>query len=144
MIETPHRVPPAHLPWFITEPGQTDWLMIFTGIFLLCFVALVAVLMLRLLYLPLTMVPQEQKAQYEVVGTLCLLAMFAPGNFLWIAALLVAMMDIPDPTRAFNRMADAMRRVSENGHVEKSTDLNVASPKTQDPPELSRQQANVQ
>src|SRR5215472_944795 len=88
----------------ITEPGQTDWLMIFTGIFLLCFAALVGVLMMRLLYLPLTMVPQEQKAPYEVVGTLCPLAMFAPGNFLWIAALLVAMMDIPDPTTVFSRM----------------------------------------
>jgi len=53
----------------------------------LLFTVTMGVLMLRLLYLPEKMVPQEQKAKYEVVATLCLLAMFASGNFLWIAAL---------------------------------------------------------
>ena len=71
----------------ITQPGQNDTLMVFTAAFLLLFTVTMGVLMLRLLYLPEKMVPQEQKAKYEVVATLCLLAMFASGNFLWIAAL---------------------------------------------------------
>ena len=87
MIETRHPISPTHLPWFITQPGQIDTLMVFTAAFLLLFTVTMGVLMLRLLYLPEKMVPQEQKAKYEVVATLCLLAMFASGNFLWIAAL---------------------------------------------------------
>jgi len=74
MIETRHPISPTHLPWFITQPGQIDTLMVFTAAFLLLFTVTMGVLMLRLLYLPEKMVPQEQKAKYEVVATLCLLA----------------------------------------------------------------------
>ena len=73
------------------------------GIFLLFFTAIVGVLLLRLFYLPAQMVPQEEKAKYAVVATLCLLPMFYPGNFVWIVVLLVAMMDIPDYTPLLHR-----------------------------------------
>jgi hypothetical protein len=88
--------------------------MVFTAVFLVLFTVMMGVLMLRLLYLPSKMVPQEQKAKYEVVATLCLLAMFAPGNFLWIAALLVAMIDIPDFTPLLQRIAEAVRRIAQS------------------------------
>lgn len=51
---------PTHLPWFTTQPGQIDTLMVFTTAFLLLFTVTMGVLMLRLLYLPEKMVPQEQ------------------------------------------------------------------------------------
>jgi hypothetical protein len=70
--------------------------------------------MLRLLYLPMKMVPQEQRAKYEAVATLCLLAMFAPGNRLWAAALPVAMTDIPDFTPLPQRIAEAVRRIAQS------------------------------
>ena len=60
------------------------------------------------------MVPQEQKAEYEVVAVLCLLAMFAPGNFFWIAALLVAMIDIPDFTPLLQRIAEVVERIAQS------------------------------
>ena len=113
MIETQHPAAPTHLPWFVTEPGQTDTLMVFTGLFLLLFTLTMGVLMFRLLYLPVTLVPQEQKAKYEVVATLCLIAMFSPGNFFWVAAVLVAMADIPDYTPLLRQIADAVRRIAE-------------------------------
>ncbi|MGY2908081.1 hypothetical protein [Bradyrhizobium sp. URHC0002] len=112
MIETQHPAIPTHLPWFITEPGQIDTLTVFTGLFLLLFTVTMGVLMFRLLYLPAKIVPQEQKAKYEVVATLCLLAMFTPGNLFWIAALLVAMTDIPDFTPFLQRIAGAVRRIA--------------------------------
>jgi hypothetical protein len=51
---------------------------------------------------------QEQKAKYAVVATLCLLAMFAPGNFHWIAAVLVAMIDM-----AVRRIAQSPKKKEE-------------------------------
>jgi hypothetical protein len=114
MIETgQHPAFPAHLPWFITEPGQTDTLMVLTGAFLLLFFLTMGVLMFRLLYLPTKIVPQEQKAKYEVVATLCVLAMFAPGNLFWIAAVFVAMVDIPDFTPLLQQIAQAMQRIAQ-------------------------------
>jgi hypothetical protein len=71
-------------------------------------------LMFRLLYLPEKMVPKEETAKYQVVATLCLLAMFSPGNLFWIAALLVAMTDIPDFTPFLQRITAAVRRIAQS------------------------------
>jgi hypothetical protein len=43
---------PVHLPWFVPEPGHTDVLFIIMGVFLVIFVLLFGVLMLRLHHLP--------------------------------------------------------------------------------------------
>ena len=123
MIETQHPASPAHLTWFITEPGQTDKLMVFTGAFLLVFITIMGVLMLRLLYLPQQMVSQEDKAKYEVVATLCVLAMFSPGNYFWIAALLVALADIPDFTLPLRRIAEAARRIANSRKLDDEIQL---------------------
>ena len=114
MIGTRHAASPTHLPWFITEPGQSDTLMVVTGLFLLLFTVTRGVLMFRLLYLPVNMVPQVQKAKYEIVATLCLLNIFAPGYLPWITALRVAMIDIPDFTSPLQRIADAVGRIAQS------------------------------
>jgi hypothetical protein len=54
----------------------------------------------------------EQKAQYEVVAVLCVLALFTQENLYWIAALLLAVIDIPDFTGWFVRMAGWTERVA--------------------------------
>lgn len=113
MVETQHPAGPTHLPWFIPEPGQTDMLLVFTGPFLLLFIVAMGAVMFGILYLPEQMVSKEDKAKYEVVATLCVLAMFSPGHLFWIAALLLAMTDIPDFTPVFERIADAVRRIAQ-------------------------------
>jgi hypothetical protein len=50
----------------------------------------------------------------DLVATLCLLAMFSPGNLFWIAALLVAMTDIPDFTPFLQRITAAVRRIAQS------------------------------
>lgn len=51
----------THLPWwFITEPGQTDTPMVFTGAFLVLFTLTMGILMLRLSFLPSALVPPGQ------------------------------------------------------------------------------------
>ncbi|QOZ28538.1 hypothetical protein XH93_36900 [Bradyrhizobium sp. CCBAU 51753] len=79
MVEERHA---AHLPWFVTEPGQTDALMLGMGVFLVLFMAAVGVVLFRILYMPAQMVPAEQKTKATFVATLCVLAMFHPGTFL--------------------------------------------------------------
>jgi hypothetical protein len=88
-------------------------LMVFTGLFILLFIAAMGTVMFGILYLPEQMVSKEDKAKYEVVATLCVLAMFAPWHLFWIAALLLAMTDIPDFTPVFQRIADATRRIAQ-------------------------------
>jgi hypothetical protein len=109
------------LPWFIREPGQTDTLTVFTGLFLLLFIVAMGTLMFRILNLPEQMVSKEENAKYQVVAALCMLAMFSPGPLFWIAALLLAMTDIPDFTRVFRRMAGAVRRIAQSPKKKEET-----------------------
>jgi hypothetical protein len=112
MIELKQPVPPAHLPWFVPVPGQTDILMIVMGIFLVLFTMMFGVLMLRLHHLPEHIAQKEQKIQYQIVAVLGLLAMFTHENILWVAALLLAMIDLPDFTGLFARIAQSVKRIA--------------------------------
>ncbi|UFW46520.1 MULTISPECIES: hypothetical protein [Bradyrhizobium] len=61
----------------------------------MAFVFMLGVLMLRLHHLPEHIAQKGQKIQYQLVATLGLLAMFTHYNLLWIAGLLLAMIDFP-------------------------------------------------
>lgn len=103
---------PANLPWFVTEPGQADVLLIAMGAFLVLFTLAFGVLFLRLHHLPEHIAQKHQKVQYEVVAVLGLLAMFTHINLLWIAALLLAMIDLPDFTGLLGRIAHSVERIA--------------------------------
>lgn len=103
----------AHLPWFIAGSGKSDVLLIAMGAFLVLFTLAFGVLFLRLHHLPEHIAQKEQKLQYEVVAVLGLLAMFTHINLFWIAALLLAMIDIPDFSGLLSRIAHSVRRIAE-------------------------------
>jgi hypothetical protein len=87
-------------------------LLIIMGVFLVVFTLLIGVLMLRLHHLPEHIAGKEQKVQYQLVAVLSLLAMFTHENILWIAALLLAIVDLPDFTGLFNRIAQSVGRIA--------------------------------
>lgn len=47
--------------------------------------------------------------------------MFAPWNLLWVAALFVAMTDIPDRTPLLQRIAETVRRIAQSRKVNSRT-----------------------
>ena len=111
MVEPGSPASSVHLPWFIAGPGQTDVLLVIMGVVLVVFTFLIGVLILRLHHLPEHIARKEQKVQYQFVAVLSLLAMFTHENILWIAALLLALVDLPDFTGLFNRLAQSVARI---------------------------------
>ena len=112
MVESGSPASSVHLPWFIAGPGQTDVLLVIMGVFLVVFTFLIGVLMLRLHHLPEHIAGKEQKIQYQFVAVLSLLAMFTHENVLWIAALLLAMVDLPDFIGLLDRIAQSVARIA--------------------------------
>ena len=96
MSEELHPMAPHHLPFFITPPNETDVLMVVMGIFLVAAVLWVGTLYWRLHSLPERMAHKSQKLQFEIVAILGLLALFTHIHLFWVAALLLAMIDLPD------------------------------------------------
>jgi len=91
-----HPLAPHHLPAFITEPGETDVLMVGMGIFLIVAILAVGNFYLQLHTLPERMAHKSQKLQFEIVAVLGLLALFTHVHLFWIAGLLLALVDLPD------------------------------------------------
>jgi hypothetical protein len=107
-----HPAASDHLPMFITAPGQTDVLMVVTGIILLLAVLAFGILFLRLHSLPERMAHKSHKIQFEIVAVLCLIALFTHMHIFWIAALLLAMIDLPDFGTSLSRIAGSAEKIA--------------------------------
>lgn len=107
-----HSAAPHHVPWFITAPGEADVLMIVMGIFLLISVLAVGNIFLRLHTLPERMAHGAQKLQFEIVAVLGLLALFTHQHAFWVAALLLALVDLPDFGTPLRRIAGSAEKVA--------------------------------
>ncbi|WP_245422142.1 hypothetical protein [Alsobacter soli] len=103
---------PHQLPVFITAPGQTDVLMVGTGVFLLFAVLGVGLLFLRIHTLPERMAHKSQKLQFEIVAVLGLLALFTHEHIFWVAGLLLALVDLPDWGSPLRRMAGSLEKMA--------------------------------
>jgi len=102
----------GHLPPFITGPGQTDVLYIFTVVFLISIVLAVGVFYLHLHALPERIAHRTSKVQLEIVAVLALLALFTHEHLFWIAALLLAFIPFPDFSTPIASMARSLEKLA--------------------------------
>lgn len=116
MTDQLHPMTPHHLPFYIARPGETDVLMIVMGIFLILAVLGVGNIYLRLHSLPERMAHKSQKLQFEIVAVLCLIALFTHIHIFWIAALLLALIDLPDFSTPLSRIAGSVEKMADGGN----------------------------
>jgi multisubunit Na+/H+ antiporter MnhF subunit len=90
----PHPTATPHLPAFITAPGETDVLLVAVTVILIAAVLAAGVFFLWLHSLPERMV--HNRVQFDVVAVLALLSLFTHIHAFWVAALLLALIKIPD------------------------------------------------
>jgi hypothetical protein len=112
MTASLHPAAPHHLPGFIVAPGETDILMVGMGIFLLVAVLLAGNFFLWLHTLPERMAHKSKKLQFEVVAVLGLLALFTHVHLFWVAALLLAFIDLPEFGKPMDRMAGSLEKIA--------------------------------
>jgi hypothetical protein len=136
-----HPDAPHHLPWFITSPGETDVLMVSMAIFLIIAVLVVGSLFFRLHSLPERMAHKGKKLQFEIVAVLCLLALFTHIHLFWVAALLLALIDIPDFGGSLSRMAGSLEKIADRAPDrrggETPEDAGAAIPSHEDAPPIA-------
>jgi hypothetical protein len=112
MSEAMHPAAPHHLPFFITAPGESD--VLFTGsvIFLVLAVMGIGSLYFWLHSLPERMSHGASQLQFQLVAVLSLLALFTHIHAFWIAALLIALVPVPDFWTPLASMADSLARMA--------------------------------
>ncbi len=88
-----HAAAPHDLPFFVAGPGQTDVLMVVMGTILVGAVLAAGIFFFWLHSLPERIV--HNKIQFDIVAVLVLLSLFTHVHAFWVAALLLALIDIP-------------------------------------------------
>ena len=106
-----HPLAPHYLQSFVTVPGETDVMFVAVAIFFIVLVLVIGNLYLRLHALPERMAHRGNKAQFQFVAVLALIALFTHQTAFWIAALLLALVPIPDFSTPMARIADSLERL---------------------------------
>jgi len=127
MAESLNPAATHHLPSFITAPGQTDVLMVVTGVLLVLGVLLFGIVFFKLHTLPERVAHKSQKIQFEIVAVLGLIALFTHMHIFWVIGLLLALIDFPDFGTMMSRIARS---------VEKMAGIKTTEPATERPPEI--------
>jgi hypothetical protein len=142
MTTAQNPIAPEHLPVFITAPGQTDLLFHFVGWFVLLCVVGLGVLFFTIHSLPERMAHKTKKVQLDIVAVLCLIALFTNEHVFWIAALLLAFIDLPDFLSPVQRIAVAAERLAGREPIESTavatTSAQPAGPTIAEPREAAR------
>jgi len=107
-----HPAAPHHLPPFLPGADGSDWLLTFVGVLLVVSVLGFGVMFLHLHSLPERLAHRGHKLQFQVVAVLGLLALFTHIHLFWVAALLLALVDIPDIGGHLRRIAGAAERLA--------------------------------
>lgn len=120
MAAAQHPAALHHLQGFITAPGETDVLFIVVAVIMIVSVLAAGVFFFWLHSLPERMV--HNKIQFDIVAILVLLSLFTHVHAFWIAALLLAVVTIPDfslPdfTSPLTRIADALEKLNSAGRL---------------------------
>jgi hypothetical protein len=124
------RVDPDHLWFFIVRPGETDILFGAVAIALVLIVLGFGALYFTIQAWPDRLAAGVGKAQLQVVGILGLLSLLTMNNMLWVIALVLAAIRIPDivtPLRNISRALSSRPDAIETPAPDVSATLNNGS-----------------
>jgi hypothetical protein len=116
IVKGPHAMPelhpeaPHHIHWFITAPGETDGLYVFTTLLVIASIAGLGVLFFTLHSLPERW--GHKKMQFEIVAILGLISLFTHIHLFWVIALILALIDLPDFTTPLKRIARSSEKLA--------------------------------
>ncbi|WP_282153365.1 hypothetical protein [Ruegeria atlantica] len=108
---TPDKHPLAHehLPGFLAQADGTDTLFTIVIWLVVILTLVVGNFYLRLHALPEQMAHAQNNTQFQLITVLALIALFTHNNIFWIAALLLAAVQLPDYGGALRDISDAIR-----------------------------------
>lgn len=112
MSEAMHPLAPHDIPAFITAPGQADILFIGAVTFFIILVLVIGSFYFWLHSLPERIAHGTSHLQFQLVAVLALLALFTHINAFWVAALLLALVPIPDFWTPLATMAESLAKMA--------------------------------
>jgi hypothetical protein len=106
-----HPLAPEHLPYFIPLADGTDGMFTTAVVFVLLLLFGGGVFYLYLHSIPERMAHGANRGQFQVVAILGLVALFTHESIFWIAALLLAALQLPDFLTPITSSARSLARL---------------------------------
>ena len=110
-VET-HPLAPHHLPKFIGGPDGSDPLFTVVLILLVVILMVVGNLYFKLHAVPERMAHKHNNTQLQFITILTILALFTHNNVFWVAALLLAVIRLPDFSTPINSIAKSLAQLA--------------------------------
>jgi len=135
MAENTHELAPHHLPYFIPAADGSDQMMTSVLIGLIVIVVLLGTFYLYLHSLPERLAHKHGRIQFELVAVLGLLALFTHNQIFWVAALVLAFVQLPDFMSPLESIARSLGKLAGNEERDPSAveaDEESATPTAQD------------
>ena len=112
MSEAVHPLAPHSLPPFVGGADGSDPL--FSAII---FIVIIAVLGIGVFYLKLHAIPEQlahkhSNTQSQLIMVLALLALFTHNNIFWVAALILALLKLPDFLTPINSISESLKKLT--------------------------------
>ena len=110
-----HPLAPHSLPSFIGAADGSDPL--FSAII---FIVVLMVLGIGVFYLKLHAIPEQlahkhSNTQSQLIMVLALLALFTHNNVFWVAALILALLKLPDFVTPLNSISESLKKLTSDG-----------------------------
>jgi hypothetical protein len=128
LTASPNPIATAHMPFFITAPGETDVLFNVTLVFVVACIILTGVAFLTIHSLPERMAHKSKKVLLDLIALLCLLALLTHEHLFWFIAIVLAFIDIPDFLTPVNRIANSVAAIAKHEAGERAADVPPAGP----------------
>ena len=108
-----HPLAPHSLPPFVGAADGSDPL--FSAII---FIVILAVLGVGVFYLKLHAIPEQLahkhgNTQSQLIMVLALLALFTHNNIFWVAALILALLKLPDFLTPINSISESLKKMTQ-------------------------------
>ncbi|MEH6592709.1 MAG: hypothetical protein V7746_20750 [Halioglobus sp.] len=111
-MDTIHALAPEHLPRFIGGPDGSDPLFAVVIVLLVTLLMVVGNLYFKLHAVPERMAHKHNNTQLQFITILTVLALFTHNNVFWVAALLLAVVRLPDLTTPINSIAKSLEKIA--------------------------------
>lgn len=111
-----------HAPFFVTASGETDILFTMVVWFVVLAVFGLGALYLSLHSLPERMAHHANHTQIQLISILTLLALFTHNNLFWLAALVIAVVQVPDFYSPIQSIADSVKAMARKKGVVDDSD----------------------
>ena len=129
MEDAVHSLAPEHLPAFLPGFDGSDFLFTAVVVVLIGVVLLFGVIYFTLHALPEKIAHGTSSTNFQLICVLALLAMFTHNNLYWIAALLLATVQLPDFTTPLNSISRSLDEL-----VDRESAPLLLSPALRQPP----------